>query len=836
MDDPFFSTVETQSSFPGAALLVIIFLLVIFGFWFFGKKKRVKNTINQVNAAKNLVFLKILVPKGGAHKKDEIKKDYKETISVFEPLLDSIATLFNKPSLFKNTPQPTFSLEILAKSGEIFFYVVTPNEYKDLIERQIHSIYPSAQIEVNKDFHLFAGEEKPFDAASIELNRSFMIPIKTYPNIELDSLNPITNALSKLGHSGNGGVQVLIRPRGNDWQKKIESALSDLMDGKDIEEVKDWKSSAGGFLGDIGKELVRGGGASSEKPSFENKGVSPKNQLLVELLKEKITDQALDVQVRCVTSSESEMEAKSQLNNLISAFGQFNSPDRNSFKVNKRKPKNIITDYIYRRFSSAPALVLNTKEIASIFHLPNEFVDTPNIAWLGSRKLSPPANLPQEGIKVGESVYRGETRPIYIQPEDRIRHLFMIGKTGVGKTVLFENMIEQDIKAGHGVCYIDPNGDAIEWILSRIPKERAEDVIYFNPSDTARPFGLNLLEWKRPEDKDFLVQEAVSMFYKLFDPNQTGIVGPQFEHWLRNAALTLMSNPEGGTLVEIPRLFVDAEFERASVSHVTDPVVKAFWEKQMAQTSAQSKSEMLNYFVSKFGRFMTNDMMRNIIGQPKSSFDFRDVMDNKKILLVNLSKGLVGEVNSHLLGMIIVSKLQLAAFSRQDTPEREREPFYLYVDEFQNFTSDTFATILSEARKYKLSLNITNQYIAQLTEDVRDAVVGNVGTSVVFRVGASDAEFLTNEFDQLTVNDMTNIDKRYFYIKTLIDGAPTEPFTGRSSDWSNDGNTKLADALKELSRLKYGKDGQAVSEMILKRSRIDQIPIDSNKEKNQILS
>jgi len=707
--------------------------------------------------------------------------------------------------------------------------------HKDLIERQIHSIYPSAQIEEAKDFQLFNGQDKPYDAAYLELNRSYMIPIKTYPDIEVDTLNPISSALSKLGTETNGAVQVLIRPRQAKWQENIEKALAELMDGKDIEEAKDWKSSAGNLLGDIGKEIVRGSDNKSQALP-EQKTVSPKNQVLIELLKEKMSDQALDVQIRCVTSSNTEIEAKNHLNNIISAFGQFNSPDRNGFRVNKRKPDVIIKDYIFRRFGSSPTMILNTKEIASVYHLPNANVDTPNIAWLGSRKLSPPSNMPKEGIKIGESVYRGETKPIYIQPDDRMRHLFMIGKTGVGKTVLFENMIEQDIQAGHGVCYIDPNGDAIEWILSRIPKERAEDVVYFNPADTGRPFGLNLLEWKKPEDKDFLVQEAVSMFYKLFDPNQTGIVGPQFEHWLRNAALTLMSNPEGGTLVEIPRLFVDKEFEKASVAHVTDPVVKAFWEKQMAQTSAQSKSEMLNYFVSKFGRFMTNDMMRNIIGQPQSSFDFREIMDNKKILLVNLSKGLVGEVNSHLLGMIIVSKLQLAAFSRQEVPESQRVPFYLYVDEFQNFTTETFATILSEARKYKLSLNITNQYIAQLTEELRDAVIGNVGTSVVFRVGATDADFLTNEFDGIAINDMTSIEKRYFYLKTLIDGAPTNPFTGKSSDWNEGGSEKLGAAIKELSRLKFGKDGKAVSEMILKRSRIDQIPINDNKEENQILS
>jgi type IV secretory pathway TraG/TraD family ATPase VirD4 len=387
-------------------------------------------------------------------------------------------------------------------------------------------------------------------------------------------------------------------------------------------------------------------------------------------------------------------------------------------------------------------------------------------------------------------------------------------------------MILQDIKEGHGVCYLDPNGDAAEWILNHIPKERAEDVIYFNPADKERPMGLNMLEWKTPDQRDFLVQESIQIFYKLFDPNQTGMVGPQFEHWMRNAALTLMCHPEGGTIVEIPRLFTDPSFEKDRIQYVTDPVVKSFWEKQMAKTADFHKSEMLNYFTSKFGRFMTNNMIRNIIGQTKSSFDFREVMDNKKILICNLSKGMVGEINAFLLGMIIVSKIAMGAFSRQDCAENDRTPFFLYVDEFQNFITEVFATILSESRKYKLGLAITNQYIEQLDEKIRAAVVGNVGTLIAFRMGAADAEFFAKEFDPLKVEDLTTIDKYNFYIKELIDGAPTRPFNGQSIWPENyDGDPKLGAAIKEMSRLKYGKPKEEVEREILERTKVDIIDL-----------
>jgi len=403
----------------------------------------------------------------------------------------------------------------------------------------------------------------------------------------------------------------------------------------------------------------------------------------------------------------------------------------------------------------------------------------------------------------------------------------MIGKTGVGKTTLFENMVDQDIRNGKGIVYLDPNGDAVQSILEKIPKERAEDVIYFDPANTENPMGLNLLEWSNDEEKDFLIAEWLEMFYKLYDPNKTGIIGPQFEHWGRNAALTVMSLPEGGTLIDIPRLFTDDQFRERAIKSVQDPIIRAFWQEQLAKTADFHKSEMYNYFISKFGRFMTNKMMRNIIGQSKSAFDIRKIMDEGKILLVNLSKGELGEMNSYLLGMVLVSKIQSAAFSRANIPETERKDFYLYVDEFQNFTTDSFATILSEARKYRLSLNVTNQYIAQLTEKIRDAVIGNAGTLICYRIGAGDAEYMVKEFPGVTIDDMVNLDKYTTYTKLLIDLTPSKPFTMHGVLSPIEKNQTMKEAIVQLSNLKYTHTKNEIEKILNKRYEKEKIDKES---------
>ena len=788
---------------------------------------------NQFSLTENWTMLKVSLPKEPHANEDDQKKTFQEMLAVIEPFYANLSALFDESVGKRLKGQDHISLEIVAKDQKIYFYVGCPTGIQETVERSIHSQYPDAQIEVSNDFSIFP--DKPLEVAALTftLNKRYIFPIKTYKNLEEDPLNGISNAFSKLKENETAGLQILIRPTSGVWRVPAERAAFNIQHGKSRITYANSTAAraAEHFYNFVGSATTS---VQGKKEGENNEFYNPQNpykqtpmqESQIKLLGEKVAKLGFEAQIRVVAVAETIALAKQNAKNVASALNQFNAPDSNGIRLVTPKNKSeVAVNYTLRIFGTEPRLILNTEELASIYHFPNRFIDTPNLAWLLAKRASPPPNLPSEGMIMGNSVYRGEVKPVKIKDDDRLRHIYMIGKTGVGKTVLFENMIMQDILAGKGVAYLDPNGDAAEWIMKRIPKERAEDVIYFNPADIERPMGLNMLEWKTPEQKDFLVQESIQMFYKLFDPGQTGIVGPQFEHWMRNAALTLMAQPECGTIVDIPRLFTDPDYEKECVSNVTDPVVKAFWEKQMAKTSDFHKSEMLNYFTSKFGRFMTNDMMRNILGQTKSAFDFREVMDGKKILICNLSKGLIGEINAFLLGMIIVSKLAMGAFSRQDQKEEERMPFYLYVDEFQNFITDVFATILSESRKYRLSLNITNQYIAQLDEKIRNAVIGNVGTLIAFRIGAADAEFLIKEFDPLKMDDMTNIDKYNFYTKMLIDGAPTRPFNCLSIAPDPNENVKLGQTIAELSRLKYGRPREIVDQEIKERSKVDKIDL-----------
>ncbi|HEY4525078.1 MAG TPA: hypothetical protein VJL39_01785 [Candidatus Paceibacterota bacterium] len=407
-------------------------------------------------------------------------------------------------------------------------------------------------------------------------------------------------------------------------------------------------------------------------------------------------------------------------------------------------------------------------------------------------------------VSIGQSDYHGRKRLIPFAAEDRLRHMYMIGKTGVGKSTVFQNMCLQDIRAGLGTCFIDPHGESIDWLAARIPKDRLKDVVLLDPSDTEYPFGLNLLEAQSPQERDFLVNECIQIFYKLFDPKKTGVIGPQFEHWLRNAALTVMAGPEGGSILEIPRLFIDKDFEMHKRKHLTDPLVIDFWTKQMAKTSDFHKSEMLNYFMSKFGPFVNNAMMRNIMGQRQSSFDLGNLMDSGGIVLANLSKGKIGELNAHMLGLILISRLQAAVLRRANQPTASRTPFYLYVDEFQNFSTDTFVSLLSESRKYGLGVHLTNQYLTQLPETIRDSVLGNVGTILSFEVGAEDAKLLAGEFAPMTERDFMGLPRFNFYIKLLIDGKTSPVFSGMSLPPEPLEGADSGGHVKTFNRLAYG--------------------------------
>lgn len=723
-----------------------------------------------------------------------------------------------------------FSLEIVADQGMISFYVGVPQYMRDYMEQQILAQYPEANLTEVEDYNIFSPAGVTL-SGYLKLTREYIFPIKTYQSLTSDPLNSLANSLSKVDKQDGVAIQIVARSAKKKWHKKGSKVASEVQKGKTLNQAL---SDASG-----GINFVKLGNFFSTKTpqekqmdkSVESKTLSPMEQELVKGLEEKTSRAGLDCNIRIIVSGANKNRAQMYLNNVVDSFSQFNFYQYgNSFKLVKESPKKLVGDFIYRNFKDHQKIILNTQELASIYHFPTPFLDTPNINWLLAKKSAPPANLAQEGLLLGENIYRGVKNNIYLKDEDRRRHMYIIGMTGTGKSVLMGNLAIQDIQNGKGVCVIDPHGSLVESILPNIPKERIQDVIYFNPSDTDRPIGLNMLEAKSADQEDFAVQEMISIFYKLVtDPS---MVGPMFEHNMRNAMLTLMADKENpGTIAEIPRIFTDKDFQKYKIAKVTDPMVRSFWEQEMAKTSDFHKSEMLGYLISKVGRFIENAMMRNIIGQPKSGFNFREVMDQKKILLVNLAKGTTGEVNSNLIGLIITAKLQMAALSRTDIPEEKREDFYLYIDEFQNFITDSIATILAEARKYKLNLILAHQYIGQLSEasgpegkgygdKVKDSVFGNVGTLVSFRIGVEDAEILAKQMAPIVDEyDLINIERYNAYVRLLVDNQPQKAFNIHTFPPTS-GSSKIVEDIKEFSRWKYGADRQKVEADILKRSRL----------------
>ena len=543
----------------------------------------------------------------------------------------------------------------------------------------------------------------------------------------------------------------------------------------------------------------------------------------VKALTAKISKPLFEVNVRFMASAATQFQADDILGGLIAGFNQFGSPMRNDFKIVKPKNiKNLSYDLSFRNFNNGQKMILNAEELASFYHLPISSTDTPRLKWLKTKESEPPPNLPSGGVLVGKSMFRGQPKPVYITDDDRRRHIYVIGQTGTGKSTLLGNMIIDDIKNGKGVAIIDPHGDLAETALSYVPQNRLDDVIYFDPSDIFRPLGLNMLEYdfNKPEEKTFIVNEIQGIFNKLFTAET---MGPMFEQYMRNALLLLMEDMpnEPATFIEVPRVFTDTDFRRRKLERIKNPVVIDFWEKEAIKAGGEaSLANMTPYITSKFNNFISNDYMRPIIGQPKSAFNFRQVMDEGKILLVNLSKGRIGDINAGLLGMVFTGKLLMAALSRVDIPDVEkRRDFNLYIDEFQNFTTDSISTILSEARKYRLSLTMAHQFIAQLTEKIRDAVFGNVGSQIVFRVGIQDAEFLEKQFQPVfDKSDLINIDNFNAYVKILVNGETTKPFNIQTIPMEK-GNRELVDRLKESSREKYGAARQEVEEAIYKRLR-----------------
>ena len=715
--------------------------------------------------------------------------------------------------------KPAFSLELTvpAKGEELSFYIAVPRRLTRAVEKIIQGIFPDAFVEVSRDYNIF-DPESVAAASQLFLKENPFYPVRTYQKLEGDPLKGITNVFTKLAKEGEGAaLQIVARPAPKKWARMLRDRARTLFHGK--------KSAEGlrRFVDVVEDVVSMTPTPEDQKKTEESRRATPHEEELVRAFEGKAAKALFEVNIRLVASAPDSIRAAAMLQGLEAAFAQFADMGSNSFssnRVERRKLKELLFNFSFRNFDDGRAVILGTEELTSLFHFPNVPLETPKLNVLKAREAAAPANLPEAGLLLGYNMFRAEKSDIRILDEDRRRHLYTIGQTGTGKSVFLENMIRQDVQNGKGVCVIDPHGELVQKILEFVPPDRADDVIYFNPGDVERPMGLNMLEYDErfPEQKTFIINELFSIFQKLYGAVPESM-GPIFEQYFRNATGLVMDDPaSGNTLLEISRVMSDKAFRDLKISRAKNIVVKRFWTEIAEKAGGEaSLKDMVPYITSKFDVFLANEIMRPIIAQEKSAFNFREVMDTGKILLVNLSKGRLGDINSSLIGLIIVGKILMAALARGDSPQETRKDFYLYIDEFQNVTTDSIATILSEARKYRLDLIITHQYIGQLKEEIKKAVFGNVGSMVTFRIGSDDAEFVAKQYKPIfTEQDLLNIDNANCCMKLLVRGQTTTPFSMKTYPPEN-GDRAVAEQVKELSRTKYGRSRVEIEQEIIDR-------------------
>ncbi|MCL5006591.1 MAG: type IV secretion system DNA-binding domain-containing protein [Patescibacteria group bacterium] len=782
--------------FAAGSFLLAVLLIILF----FARRAAIKQSLLE-----SLRFKLLLVrvpqkqPEQGTDLREEINKS---------------AQLY---SLLSGSKLP-FALEAAVPhiGEEIHFYISVPSNSIPSVKRQIEGLFADAQVEESEEYNIFnpAGVAVGF---YLKQKSYYAFPIRTYAETNIDTFAPILSGLSNLAEVGEGmALQVVARPANPSRKKNIMRAISDLRRGESLEKVS---VATGGFgLKDISAALNPQG--KKKETEAQPKVV---DEEAIKTLESKISQPLFEVNFRIVASAGDYAAAESLALAVADSFSQFQAPRRGELAAVKAgRPNDFLFSYSFRQFDESQSLVLNAAELASIFHLPTATIGVQKIKWLKGKEAPAPANLPTSGVVLGENAFRGEKKTIMFSEDDRRRHLYIIGQTGTGKSALLKNMAVNDLRNGKGLAIIDPHGDLAEGIMALAPKERYDDMIVLDPSDIDRPVGLNMLEYNlaRPEEKTFIVNEMQGIFNKLFPPET---MGPMFEQYMKNALLLLMEDMhnEPATLMEVPRVFTDAEYRERKLKRITNPAVIDFWEKEAVRAGGEAAlANITPYITSKFNNFTANDYIRPIIGQVESAFNFREIIDQGKVLVVNLAKGRIGDINANLLGMVIVGKLLMAALSRVDiSDESQRKDFYLYIDEFHNFTTDSIAVILSEARKYRLNLIIAHQFIAQLTERIKDAVFGNVGSKIAFRVGVPDAEELAKEFEPtFSKSDLINIDNYNAYAKMLIGGQPAKPFNIKTLP-PQAGSAEAAKTVREVSRLKYGRQRSVIEEDIFKRLR-----------------
>ncbi|MSR87205.1 hypothetical protein EXS70_03475 [Candidatus Peribacteria bacterium] len=790
---------------------------------------------------RELVFLQIQMPKKESKEDKEVQSeqftvgtDFREVLGLTDHLFQSLSSMYNHKMDRFVDGQPFISVEYAALAGEILFFIVCPRPHAHLIEKQITSFYPDAIVDEVEDYDIFT--EKSVTAATILVpSKHWSSSFKTYQQLKTDPLNSVTNAFSKLKVEEGAAVQFVLRPVKQGWQHKVEREAQRLINPKKSHGSSWWNPI--GWASAVFDMFTSGGAPEMKDDQSTGERVSQMTEEYSKSLDEKASNAGFYCTARLVTSAETHGRAESLLEGVHAAFSQFNSTQGNHFHHPRLiLPNPVVSGFIRRspRRTVMQALrfrkmLLGTGEITSFWHLPNiKYNKVETIKWQNFKVAPAPKNVPDDGLYLGTNTYRGEKRKVFIKNEDRFRHFYIIGQTGTGKSSFIVNMARQDFAQGRGLCIIDPHGSLIEDVLPYIPRSRADDVIYFNPADTERPLGLNLLEGKTPEERDLIALDAMNMMVKMFGEE---IFGPRIQDYFRNGCLTLMEDEEeGGAITDLVRLFTDDEWMKYKVTKVKNPIVRSFWEKQMAATGQREKQEMIPYFAAKFGQFTTNTLIRNIVGQTKSAFDISDVMNSGKILLMNLSKGLIGDINSTLLGLIVVNKIQVAAMRRQREDKAGRKDFFLYIDEFQNFVTPSIESILSEARKYRLGLILAHQYIDQLEKEsklsgavsLKGAIFGNVGSMMFYKIGPQDAEVAAKEMAPVfSEQDLVNMDAFKGGMKLCIDGQPSRPFSIEvpkhwlDKDYVPD--KQAGEAFKQLSRLKYGRAKEFVDREIIRR-------------------
>ena len=803
---------------------VIVAMIAVMWKLFAGKQRRRKNYERSLKMVPMMIHLPPRtddIQGGGRDERDVIN----EEISQAQVMYSIISSTLTKGIKSKLYGQKHISFEIVAHDGLINYYAIVPAVLTETMKQAITAAYPSARLEEVHDPNFFSstGGMDAVVGGEIELKDDFWYPIASYEETKRDASLGLINALSVAKKGDGVGIQILFRPTDEGWTRKSLQRVQNLRDGKK------GRREANNFLGRLVYGFGNLVGALAEalwKPPEAHDPYKDSEKVLSNLEQEEITKieektkyPGFEVLMRFVASSDSKTRSTALLGGVVSVFSQFDSPNYNGFKYNQiKRSRDLVEDYVLRNFPQEQnKFILNSVEMASIFHLPSQnSIPTSQVERQATKQVDGPARLADEGVILGVNEFRGEKKVIRLRTKDRRRHTYVIGATGMGKSILLTNIAYQDMCDGRGFAFIDPHGDATELLMSKVPPERMDDVIYFEPGNMEQPVGMNMFEFQTEDQKDFIVQEAINMLVSLYDPGNQGIFGARAQHMFRNAALLLMSDPNGGTFIDVPRCFTDPEFVKSKLKYVTDKTVYDYWTKEFpASQKSNDAGEVTSWFVSKWGPFLSNKMMRNILGQTKSGFNIREIMDNKKILLINLSKGKTGELNAKLLGMIFVMKFQAAAMSRADTAEDDRQDFCLFVDEFQNFSTESFESILSEARKYRLNLVLANQFMTQLTDKIREAILGNVGTIMSGRLGVTDAELMEKAFAPVFNAEDLHAMPNYSAIATvMMFDMPTSPFTMKLLPPMGESSNELMERMKVYASSKYGRPREDVEREI----------------------